>query len=294
MLKVTDIFQRPEGQQLDLTGQVDLLDFFNAGIAAPANQLEEDLNIESKVKVEENAAIKDFERANQEEAQSFLDAEVPERNDFGFQESSEPIVGDFSADTDTPDSGGGDSDTPISGGGDSDFASFTFNREARRDSQGRLSVFKPPSGDGGGSFEVAGITAKFQPKESKRLKNLIESGRHQQAEKEAKAFFAKRAEPFFKHTNNKGIQLQLADTVHHRGEGGLRGILQRATGSKSKSHKELITNLSNRPDALERFHKARQSYELEVVDRGRASRKKFRKGLQNRFNAAFKASKQII
>ena len=246
MLRVNDIFQRPEGQQLDLTGQVDLLDFFNAGIAAPVNQLEEDLNIESKVKVEEDAAVKDFERANQEEAQSFLEREAPQQNDFGFQENSEPDVGDFSSDIE-------DSSTPIdtsqdtssSEGGDTDFASFTFNNEARRDSQGRLKVFKPPAGDGGGAFEVAGITAKFQGDKAKRLKKLIESGRHQQAEKEAKAFFAKRAEPFVKHTTNKGIQLQLTDTVHHRGEGGLRSILQRATGSKSKSHKELIMNLSN-------------------------------------------------
>ena len=36
-------------------------------------------------------------------------------------------------------------------------AESILNFEARRDRQGRLQVYKLPSGDGGGAFEVAGI-----------------------------------------------------------------------------------------------------------------------------------------
>ncbi len=182
---------------------------------------------------------------------------------------------------------------PIGSNAMESIADFTFRKEAQLKG-GKLAVYKPPAGDGGGAFEVAGITARYQPKEAAELKALVEAGRHQEAESKAKLFFAKRAEPFIKHTNRAGIQLQLTDIVHNRGEGGLRSILQRATGMASeKDYQKLIETLNTDPQALEKLHKARVSYEMEVVDRGRASRAKFRQGLMNRFNAAYTASQQI-
>ncbi len=174
-----------------------------------------------------------------------------------------------------------------------DPADFIFNSEARRGPDGKLQVYQPPSGDGGGAFEVAGITARYQPQEAARLRDLINSGRSDEAEAEAKAFYRKRAAPFTAHTANKGLQLQLADAVHHRGEGGLRRILQRAAGSDSKDYATLIGSLSSRPDGLEAFDQARRAYEWEEVDRGRDSRKKFRKGLENRFDKAAAAARQF-
>jgi hypothetical protein len=174
-----------------------------------------------------------------------------------------------------------------------DPADFVFQSEARM-KNGKLQVYAPPSGDGGGAYEVAGITARYQPKEAARLKALIDEGRNDEAAAAARDFYRQRAAPFTRYTDNKGIQLQITDTVHHRGEGGLRSILQRATGSDTKSYQQLVTELSARPDALDAFHKARQDYEWEEVDRGRASREKFRKGLQNRFNKANAAARQFL
>jgi len=176
-----------------------------------------------------------------------------------------------------------------SSSGSFDPAEFTFKREARI-KEGKLAVFNPPSGDGGGSFEVAGITERFQPREARRLRGLIEQGRNDQAISEAKDFFRKRSAPFTKYAEQRGLQLQIADSVHHRGEGGLRRILQRATGSKSKSYQELIRELDSSPNALARFNRARVNYELQEIDRGRASRQKFRKGLINRFRSAHQAA----
>lgn len=173
-----------------------------------------------------------------------------------------------------------------------DFADFMFQSEARM-SDGKLQVYTPPSGDGGGSYEVAGITQKYQPQEAARLKALIDSGRNDEAAAAAKDFYRQRAAPFTSLTQDRGLQLQLADTVHHRGEGGLRRVLQRATGSDSRDYGELIGGLSERKDALDAFHQARQDYEWEEVDRGRASRKKFRNGLQNRFNNADAAARSF-
>lgn len=173
-----------------------------------------------------------------------------------------------------------------------DPADFTFNSEAQHDSQGNLRVYTPPSGDGGGAFEVAGITAKYQPREAARLRQMVEAGDTAGAEAYAKDFYRRRAAPFSSKTANQGLRLQFADTVHHRGEGGLRRVLQRATGSDAEDYGELITALDGDPKALEAFHRARQDYEWEEVDRGRESRKKFRRGLQNRFNKAYQASLQ--
>jgi len=174
-----------------------------------------------------------------------------------------------------------------------DPASILFENEARRDSSGKLRVYQPPKGDGGGAFEVAGITARYQPREAARLRKLIEEGRHDEAEAEAKAFYAKRAAPFVKHTERKGLQLQLTDTVHHRGEGGLRSILRRATGTSEMTTPEMIRMLDADPDALRKFDAARRDYEAKVVDRGRSERAKFRKGLDNRFQRVYDLSIQM-
>lgn len=292
MLKSSDIFGRQEGQGFDLTQGVDVINFFNEGIAGAINGIEQasfqDLDIESKVDASTNTAEADIERSTEQTQAniSILSQRQEQEPQFGFQKKNEevaPIVGNFESESNQFES-------DQSEDGDFDPADFTFNREARKDNNGNLTVYKPPTGDGGGSFEVAGITAKFQKTEATRLKSLIESGNHVQAEKEAKAFFRKRASPFVKHASQKGLQLQLADTVHHRGESGLRQILQRATGSKIKSHSALIAKLDKDPQALNKFNKARVDHEIKVVDRGRSSREQFREGLMNRFNQAHKAA----
>lgn len=179
------------------------------------------------------------------------------------------------------------SQPPAAPGKYSDFADFMFESEARMQ-DGKLQVYQPPSGDGGGAYEVAGITARYQPREAARLKAMIDAGQNDEAVTYAKDFYRKRAAPFTSLTQDKGLQLELADTVHHRGEGGLRRVLQRAAGSDSRDYGELIGKVS-----LDAFHKARQDYEWEEVDRGRESRKKFRRGLQNRFQKAYEAARSF-
>ena len=41
--------------------------------------------------------------------------------------------------------------------------------EARRDARGRLAVYRLPAGDGGGSYEVAGINDRYHPTEAAHL-----------------------------------------------------------------------------------------------------------------------------
>lgn len=309
MIKAKDIFGRPDGQAFDLTQGVDMLDFFNDGVANPLNKIDTTINTFG-IKSNEDTTEEDDRKVAYKSAMGKVGFEMMQNRynndsqfkewDFGFEkekndvplpnngmeQSSNPLVPttNFNMNPSTP-----SYQAPT---GDFDPADFTFQREARKDDQGRLSVYAPPKGDGGGAYEVAGITAKYQPNEANRLKSLIAQGKHDQAEQEAKEFYRKRASPFIQHTTNKGLQLQLADSVHHRGEGGLRRILQRATGFDTKNYGQLISQLEKDPQALDRFNKARIDYEMKEIDRGRQSRVKFREGLMNRFTQAHQAAKQ--
>src|SRR5574341_1511474 len=60
--------------------------------------------------------------------------------------------------------------------------------EARRDAQGRLAFYALPAGDGGGSYEVAGINDRYHPAEAEHLAQLIRAGQHAEAESYVAAF----------------------------------------------------------------------------------------------------------
>jgi hypothetical protein len=269
--------------------KVPVADIFNNVIAARVNRMEQQF-----APVEEDDGYDDILPDAPPQRQAFSPLDL-----FGEAPAEDRGTGMFQAPPERPSApayaGPAEEDynAPTRGRSYADPADFIFESEARRGADGSLRVYQPPSGDGGGAYEIAGITARYQPKEAAELKALIDSGRSGEAEAKAKDFFRQRAAPFTGLTTNRGLQLQLADTVHHRGEGGLRRVLQRAAGSDSKDYGELISVLSGRPDGLDAFDRARRAYEWEEVDRGRESRKKFRKGLENRFNKAAAAARQI-
>lgn len=281
MIKPVQLFSPDPGKITDFTG-VPVAQIFNASVVARSQAMERELPEEEPEPLSMTTPQTLF--APERGADLFA---MPRQSATPAppQESTTPGVYPSLENYDAP--------IGAAPGDPGDPADFIFNSEARRDKQGRLQVYVPPSGDGG-SFEVAGITARYQPKEAARLKALIDAGQVDQAEAEAKDFYRRRAAPFTRFTDNPGLQLQLADTVHHRGEGGLRRVLQRAVGADTKDYGELIGSLSKDPAALDRFNQARQDYEWEEVDRGRGSRKKFRKGLQNRFNKADAAARGLI
>ena len=54
--------------------------------------------------------------------------------------------------------------------------------EARRDANGHLRVYHLPSGDGGGTPEVAGINDRYHPEALDQIEKLIAGGKHEAAE----------------------------------------------------------------------------------------------------------------
>ena len=161
-----------------------------------------------------------------------------------------------------------------------------LNWEARRDKQGRLAVYKLPSGDGGGTFEVAGINDRFHPVESRRLKQLIEAGRYDDAEREAVFYLVDYTAGAGKWAGNWRTELFLRDTAFNRGPGGAAKILQDALGVKQDGKVGPVTIAALReaerdtPLLICKLREARERYERRVA--GRDERSKFWKGLVNR------------
>lgn len=108
------------------------------------------------------------------------------------------------------------------------FAKWTLDMESRRDSQGRLKVYPLPSGDGGGTFEVAGINDRYHPKMARRLRSLIQSGEHEQAELEAIDYLENYTDEVDEWHPNEAVEGYIRCCAFNRGAKGAAWILQYA------------------------------------------------------------------
>lgn len=97
----------------------------------------------------------------------------------------------------------------------------TVNMEARRDKAGNVAVYKLPSGDMGGTYEVAGINDKFHPGEAKRLSNLPP----EQREIEAAKYIRKYTAPIVDKMPQE-MQAFVQDMAFNRGAGGATKYIQ--------------------------------------------------------------------
>lgn len=165
---------------------------------------------------------------------------------------------------------------------------FILDLEARRDSKGRLKVYKLPAGDGGGTFEVAGINDRYHPAVARRLKQLIDLGRYEDAEREAALYIAGYTDPAGRWASNWRTELFLRDTSFNRGAGGAAEILQHAVGVKADGRVGSVTLAATHaaekdtPPFIRRLRASREWYERTVVRRNEAS--KFWRGLVSRWN----------
>ena len=69
-------------------------------------------------------------------------------------------------------------------------ADSILNFEARRDANGHLRVYNLPPSDGGGRYEVAGINERYDPEEAAKLRDLVNAGRFDEAERDAAEYIA--------------------------------------------------------------------------------------------------------
>lgn len=167
--------------------------------------------------------------------------------------------------------------------------------EARRDSKKRIAVYSLPSGDGGGSYEIAGINQRYHPQEAARLRELINGGRQDEAEKLAAEYIAAYTDVVSKWTSVGCVEAYLRDCAFNRGPGGAAKILQIALGVEPDGQigpitREALAKAEENPEQLlEELRAARETYELRVAGR----RPKFWNGLVNRWNNALEFARTV-
>jgi N-acetylmuramoyl-L-alanine amidase-like protein len=170
--------------------------------------------------------------------------------------------------------------------------------EARRDAKGRLRIYKLPSGDGGGAYEIAGINVRYHPREARELAALIRAGKYKKAERRAVSFIKEYTDAAKNWTSNLGVESYLRDTIFNRGPGGAAWILQKSVGVPTDRKVGPVTLQAVRLaeqeplTLLQDLRQARETYERRVV--GRNEQSKFWRGLVNRWNKALSFAVRFI
>ena len=171
-------------------------------------------------------------------------------------------------------------------GGLTSAAMQTVDWEGRKDRQGNLMVYDLPSGDMGGSFEVAGINNRYHPEMAEQLKNMapLERG------PAAAAYIAEYTSPLTSRLPEP-YRPFFQDLAFNRGMGGATRFLQRALGVPDDGvlgPKTLAALEGKDPTEVMRGVSVEQfAYEKSLAARD-PSRNKFLRGLQNRIVNRFR------
>jgi hypothetical protein len=166
----------------------------------------------------------------------------------------------------------------------------TVDFESRRDKNGNLAVYKLPSGDMGGSYEVAGINDKYHPDAFKAISSLPPEKREQAAAEYVVQYTA----PFTQKLPD-AVRPFAQDLAFNRGMGGATkyiqqglnnlGIQVKVDGAIGPQTINAIGKVDPKSLMLE-ASKAQWNDELRMANQN-PDRKKFLNGLQNRINNRF-------
>jgi hypothetical protein len=161
----------------------------------------------------------------------------------------------------------------------------TVEWEGRKDKQGNLAVYKLPSGDMGGNYEVAGINDRYHPEAYKAISSLPPQERAKAAAEYIQGYTAPLVEKL-----PQALQPFTQDLAFNRGMGGATKYIQQglnALGQKvsvdgGMGPKTLQAINSVQPQALMRAASdAQLQDEYRMAERNPA-RKKFIPGLEAR------------
>jgi hypothetical protein len=161
----------------------------------------------------------------------------------------------------------------------------TVEWEGRKDKQGNLAVYKLPSGDMGGNFEVAGINDRYHPEAFKAISSLPAQERAKAAAEYIQGYTAPLVEKL-----PQAIQPFTQDLAFNRGLGGATKYIQQGLNSLGQKvavdggfgPKTLAAINQVEPRALMRAaSQAQLEDEYRMAERNPA-RKKFIQGLESR------------
>jgi lysozyme family protein len=177
-------------------------------------------------------------------------------------------------------------------------AKVILDEEARRDKAGHLAVYPLPAGDGGGSYEVAGINDRYHKNDADKLVAMIHAGQFDQAEVYAIDFMAQFTDVAAGYAPGKGadVEFYLRDCAFNRGPTGAVHILQIAVGVESDGVLGHLTRAAvaemSTAQLLDALRPARETYERSPPPGpNRDESSPFWKGLVNRWNKALVAAR---
>ena len=166
-------------------------------------------------------------------------------------------------------------------------ANNTLNWEARRDKQGNIAVYNLPSGDMGGSYEVAGINNKYHPEAAKRLAALPASQRDQAAAEYIRSFTAPAVDLM-----PEKLKAFAQDMAFNRGIGGMTKYMQQGLNSLGLNVKidgalgKNTLAAINQVDPVELMRASSEAQRADELAKAEQNpdRTKFLPGLNNRIN----------
>jgi len=161
----------------------------------------------------------------------------------------------------------------------------TVEWEGRKDKQGNLAVYKLPSGDMGGSYEVAGINDRYHPEAFKAISSLPPQERASAAAEYIQGYTAPLVERL-----PQALQPFTQDMAFNRGLGGATKYLQQGLNTLGMSVKvdggmgpktlEAINQVNPRA-LMQAASKAQLDDEYRMAQKN-PDRKKFLNGLESR------------
>lgn len=178
-------------------------------------------------------------------------------------------------------------------------AALIIGNEARRDKQGNLAIYKLPAGDGGGTYEIAGINNGSHPKEYAKLETLVKAGKHAEAEQEAKRYIMQYTQPVGNILQTAGIKSSgidyfLRDMYFNGGEYGAVRVIHRALGveDSKKFNADTVEAVKNylkthtEQQLLERLKNARERL-YKSIAANNPDKRQFLSGWLNRNNRVY-------
>jgi hypothetical protein len=161
----------------------------------------------------------------------------------------------------------------------------TIEWEGRKDKQGNLAVYKLPSGDMGGNYEVAGINDKYHPEAFKAISSLPPQERAKAAAEYIQGYTAPLVERL-----PQALQPFTQDMAFNRGLGGATKYLQQGLNTLGMNVKvdggmgpktlEAINQVNPRA-LMQAASKAQLDDEYRMAEKN-PDRKKFLNGLESR------------
>ena len=161
----------------------------------------------------------------------------------------------------------------------------TVDFEARKDKSGNVAVYQLPSGDGGGTFEVAGINDRYHPGEASRLASLPPEQRAEAAAQYIRKYTAPVVDMM-----PQPVKAFTQDMVFNRGPTGAVRYFQRGLNSLGQNlavdgrlgPKTLAAIGAVEPKALMRAASLAQLEDERRMAERNPARQKFMAGLESR------------